>query len=334
MTQRFEGRNLEEALTSAASALGAERWQIKYHVLLEKRGFLGGMKRVVIEADLNDSATPPAVVQPPAATSVAPVVVTAAPTPRVEAPRPAAPAPRQESHAPRPSESGRSRGRSRGGSRSGGGERGHGGERGRGGERGGERGRGRGDRGPRREQSSDRYERKTPPPPEQAQESAEALTVRAWVETIIDLAHLDLVLRTEENETQIHVRLYGPDTDKVVDQHGELLDAIQVLANKALVGRKVTKEIELDADAFKERRLDELEERALELAAKVRIDGREQLLPPMSPIERRIIHVALQDDEEVTTVSRGEGFFKRVAVLMKSDAESEKSAAPPPAQEP
>ncbi|MFZ2490476.1 MAG: R3H domain-containing nucleic acid-binding protein, partial [Thermoanaerobaculia bacterium] len=183
--------------------------------------------------------------------------------------------------------------------------------------------------GGRREHSSDRHDYWEPQIPDQGPESEEALLVRDWCEEVIELARFDLTVRTTENDTQILVRMFGRDTRQLVDEHGELLDAIQVLANKALVGRKVTKEIELDANAFKERRIEELEERALEMAARVRIDGREQLLPPMTPIERRIIHVALHDDEEVTTISRGEGFYKRVAILLRSEAEKE-TAAPPP----
>lgn len=295
MGQRFEGRNLDEALASASAALGAERWQLRHHVLLEKRGFLGGMKRIVIEVDVNADATPPQSAAPP-------------PPPLVED---AYVAPPTADDVPRPRE------RSRGPARSEGRERGR--DRGRG-----DRSGGRGDRsrGPRREYS-DRYERREPAVPPQSEESAEAITVRDWCETVIDLARFDLVVRTEENEAQILVRLYGRETYRLVEEHGELLDAIQVLANKALVGRKVTKEIELDAEAFKERRLDELEERALEMAARVRIDGREQLLPPMTPIERRIIHIALRDDDEVTTISRGDGFYKRVAILLRSEAEKE-----------
>src|SRR5438552_16408498 len=53
MAQRFEGKNLEDALSDAAQTLGVERYQLTYHVLMEKRGFLGGMKRIVIEAEIN-----------------------------------------------------------------------------------------------------------------------------------------------------------------------------------------------------------------------------------------------------------------------------------------
>jgi spoIIIJ-associated protein len=90
-----------------------------------------------------------------------------------------------------------------------------------------------------------------------------------------------------------------------------------VLANKAMTGRRVQKDIEMDCEQFKERRVEELEQRARETADRVRRDGREQLLPAMSPIERRIVHLALQDDREVTTQSRGDGFFKRVAIILR-----------------
>src|SRR5437667_6706139 len=59
MSQRFEGKNLDDALTAATQAFGVERFQLTYHVLLERRGFLGGVKRVVIEADRNIEATAP-----------------------------------------------------------------------------------------------------------------------------------------------------------------------------------------------------------------------------------------------------------------------------------
>ena len=141
------------------------------------------------------------------------------------------------------------------------------------------------------------------------------------------MARFDLTVRTEENETQVIVRLYGRDTRLLIEQHGELLDALQVLANKSLVGRKIEKDIELDAESFKERRTEDIEQQARELAERVRRDGREQLLPAMSPIERRIVHIALQDDGEVTTESRGDGFYKRVALLRRSAAAANASQA-------
>jgi len=302
MSQRFEGKNVEEALTSAAEAFGVERFQLTYHVLLEKRGFLGGVKRVVIEADINTSADAPVAEAKPAE------------SPRTTESRPM----RSEARGDRGDRGGRGRG-GRGGRREGAGG-GQGGQAGQGGGRG---GRGRGGRGNR-----DRDDRPAPKrreataiveaPPQDA-ESEHATLVRAWCDEVIRLGHFDLEIRTAENEEQINVTFYGGDIDLLTDRHGELLDAFQVLANKALTGRKLEKDIEMDCEQFKARRVEDLEQRARETADRVRRDRREQLMPAMSPIERRIVHLALQDDREVTTESRGDGFFKRVAIILRPE---------------
>ena len=285
--QRFEGKNLEEALSHAAEALGVERYRLRHAIVTEKRGFLGGVKRVVIEAEVNEDAAVPAVPPVPAVT--------------VEA-QPSAP-PRRE----RPARGGRAGG-------GGGGRREQ-----------------RGGRGPsRRRRNDDDVDSLRPGDfaqfavevPEQGPESEVAAAVHAWCDQVLSIAKLDLTARTDENETQVNVRLYGADGRRVTDRDGELLDALQVLANKSLVGRRVEKDIELDCDDFKARRVEKLEERALEMANRVRYDGREVVLPAMSPIERRIVHIALRDDADVTTESRGEGFFKRVAIIRKTATES------------
>ena len=309
MSQRFEGRNLEEALQQATQTFGVDRWQLTYHVLLEKRGFLGGMKRVVIEAEINTSAPEPPAPQQPVA---------------------AAPAPLAES---RPSRMDRPLLTDRGGRGGGGGGRGGGRRDSGGGRSGGRDGGGRGRGGPRgggggRDFRTGDFETFLGDVPEQGPESEAGKMVREWIETVLFLGKIDVVVRTEENDTQLQVKLYGADVSLLIDEHGELLDAIQVLANKALVGRKVEKEIELDCERFKSSREEDLGRRAREVADRVRRGGREELLPSMSPIERRIVHIALRDDADVTTESRGEGFYKRVAIIPRP---AETPADPEPA---
>lgn len=271
----------------ASEAFGVDRVQLTYHVVLEKKGFLGGIKRIVVEAEVNDRPIAAAVQEA------------------------SAPAPR----AGRPAGGGGGRGR---------GNRDRDRGRGRGGD-----GRGRGPRtgggshprpGADDFQTGD-FERFAGEIPEQGPESEQAGVVRAWYARVLELAKLQLEIRTEENETQVIVRLFGGDARLLTEEHGELLDALQVLGNKAMVGRKIEKEIELNCEAFKERRAEQLAEKAKELADRVRSSGREQLLPAMTPIERRIVHLALQEDADVTTESRGDGFYKRVAVVMRDAAE-------------
>jgi spoIIIJ-associated protein len=279
MSQRFEGHNLEEALTNAATALGVERYRLTYHVVLEKRGFLGGMKRVVIEAEVNESASAPV-----------------------------------ESALPRAG-AGAQRAERSGGMRAEGGGRTRG-------------GRGRGRRGERQERE-DRFEidesEVQVEVPEQGPESEVAAEARAWVEKVLGIAKFEAQVRSSENEEEIALKIYGRDSRRLTDNNGEVLDALQVLANKALVGRKTEKDIEIDCAAFKERRVEELGEKARATADRVRRDGREQLLPAMSPIERRIVHLALQDDRDVTTESRGDGFYKRVAIIKRPAEQSSES---------
>ena len=269
-----------------AMALGVERFRLLYHVVLEKRGFLGGMKRVVIEAEVNDQAAEPAA-QVQAAAGSSPM-----------------PPARSRERGGQPRERG-----------------GRGGGAGRGG---GNRDRAMNDRGddrprrPRRRDEDDEPQVPIEDAPPQGPESEAATAARQWCEEALRLGGFEIELRTAENDTQINIRLYGRDTRRMLDRHGELLDALQVLANKTLVGRRVEKDIELDCGGFKERRVAELGETARTTAERVRRDGREELLPAMSPIERRIVHLALQDDADVTTESRGDGFFKRVAIIRRT----------------
>jgi spoIIIJ-associated protein len=350
MSMRFEGKNLDEALDAAASALGVERYRIKHHVVTEKRGFFGGIKRLVIEAEINENATPPPVNQvaplfdvprdtrprrkmrdddeleePDLADDDGPILesVELAPVSGGAAPR-----------RPRPED--RSRGPERGGERA-------------------PRGRARGgsgrksSRGAAASAPATTSRRQTPAArkgrgsddlqpgdfeffaqelPEQGSESADAKVIRTWCEKVIGLAKFDLQIRTSETESELRVAFYGSDSKRLVDRDGELLDALQVLANKALVGRGVEKAVEFDAAGFKQKRVDDLEQQARKLADRVRRERREQLLPAMSPIERRIVHIALRDDAYVTTESRGEGFFKRVALILRP-AESESAQTEP-----
>ena len=292
MAQRFEGKNLEEALDAAAAGFGVQRYQLTYHVVLEKRGFLGGMKRVIVEAEINDSAAEP---EPPSR-----------PTSSFSDARSDARGNREQR--PRGGRGRGSRNRERGSERGGGRRR---------------------ERAGSDELQPGDFAQFAEEIPEQAVESEGAAAVRSWCEKLLSLARFDAQVRSEENEKQIILRLYGRDTRLMVERHGELLDALQVLANKALVARNIEKDIELDCQQFKGRRAEELEQKARRLADQVRRDGREQLLPAMTPIERRIVHLALADDAAVTTQSRGEGFYKRIAIVRRDTADQQPSQTAP-----
>ncbi len=284
--RRFEGKNVEEALDHAAEALGVERYRLAHNVVVEKRSFLGGTKRVVIEAwedDIGNRADAPPTHEPPP--------VFAAP---------------EKERRPR---AGRDRG-------------------GRAGERG-ERKRGgrdeRHDRAPRQAAPEPVVETgPTPPLPEN--EAALAKDLRVWLEDLFDRCGFLLDARVDESDDKLTARLFGRDAGKLMVHHGELMDSLQIIANKTLIVRSCGKTVELDCGEFREKRIGDLERQAKELADVVRDEHRERALPPMSPVERRIIHMALRDDAEVETYSRGEGFYKRVVIAPRQSAPADASS--------
>jgi spoIIIJ-associated protein len=106
----------------------------------------------------------------------------------------------------------------------------------------------------------------------------------------------------------------------VIGRHGQTLDAIDYLLNRVASHRAGgLVRIVLDVEGYRERRQEALEDEARRAAAEVRQSGRPVTLEPMSPRDRRIVHVALTDEKGVTTHSQGEGSFRRVVI---SPAES------------
>ena len=70
----------------------------------------------------------------------------------------------------------------------------------------------------------------------------------------------------------------------------------------------------VDVEGYRQRREKTLKQLAASIARKVSQAGREQALEPMTPQELRIIHIALQDHEDVVTYSKGEEPFRKVVI--------------------
>jgi len=110
--------------------------------------------------------------------------------------------------------------------------------------------------------------------------------------------------------------LSGEDLPHLLARQGEGLEGLQTLAGR-IAGKKLGRPVfpQLDADGFRERRQEVLQESARREAERVKLSGRKVLLDPMSPSDRRLVHLSLSEDAQVETKSEGEGFFKRVAIL-------------------
>lgn len=107
----------------------------------------------------------------------------------------------------------------------------------------------------------------------------------------------------------------GEHEDVLTGQDGKTLDSIQYLLRK-IIARKVPNRLRLTVDVgnYREKRLVYLKEKAAELAEQVKEDGKTQVIPALSPSERRVVHVSLQEDKEIRSRSVGDGLFKKILI--------------------
>ncbi len=145
------------------------------------------------------------------------------------------------------------------------------------------------------------------------EESAEI--VRQELSDILTLMGFASVVTAEVDGGTVRCTVSEEHEDALTAQEGKIIDSLQYLLRK-LAARKMEEKIRLSIDigAFREKRKVELMERAKELAAMVKEDGKTQAIPPLNPSERRIVHVTLQDDKDIRSRSVGGGLFKKILI--------------------
>ncbi len=147
---------------------------------------------------------------------------------------------------------------------------------------------------------------------------AVALVESTLTELLSSAGLLVEIRRRDAAGDELLFELIGDDVEPLLASKGEGLTGLEVLVGRIAakrLGRPVHPR--LDADGFRAHRKEALEELARQSAEEVRRSRRPQLLPPLSPWERRLVHLALSEDAEVETQSEGDGFLKRVEVRLK-----------------
>lgn len=126
-------------------------------------------------------------------------------------------------------------------------------------------------------------------------------------------------ISVEEGEDRlVYIRLTGRRMGVVIGRRGQTLDAIQYLVNVVANKKPGPRaRIVLDAEGYREKRAETLRNLAARLAKKAKTERRKTVLEPMSALERRIVHLALADDDEVETRSEGEEPYRRVVIVPK-----------------
>jgi spoIIIJ-associated protein len=142
------------------------------------------------------------------------------------------------------------------------------------------------------------------PPVDEGDVAAE---VRDVVEHILDAMGVRARIEIEENEERVTATLVGRELGLVIGKHGQTIDAIQYLAN-AVVWRSRADErkaVVVDAAGYRARREEALASIANRSAERAVSSGRSVELEPMTAVERKVVHVCLQDYAGVVTRSEG-----------------------------
>ncbi len=117
---------------------------------------------------------------------------------------------------------------------------------------------------------------------------------------------------------KITFQVHGEDLGILIGKHGQTLDAIQYLTN--LVANKEVRrrcQIVVDVENYRSRREETLIQLAHRLGAKVRRTRQKIALEPMNAFERKIIHVALQNEKHIKTDSEGQEPYRHIVIYYK-----------------
>ncbi len=129
----------------------------------------------------------------------------------------------------------------------------------------------------------------------------------------------------EEGSTLLSVD--SPDSALLIGRKGRNLNALQYLINRMFLADSATgasARLVVDIEGYQDRRRQTLEDMAQHLAQRAKRTGREMRVKPLNPQERRIIHVALQDDPDVRTFSLGNSLLRTVVISPKTNGNQTK----------
>ena len=144
---------------------------------------------------------------------------------------------------------------------------------------------------------------------------------KEFIDKLLELLNFDCTTTLEKGEEQDVIRISGKDTGSVIGYRGDVLDSIQYLSH--LVANKtkpLDKRLLIDAENYRDKRVNTLTNLAKKLAHKVENTLRPIELEPMNPFERRVIHTSLQDNDMVETLSVGEDPNRHIVIAPSDKA--------------
>ena len=141
------------------------------------------------------------------------------------------------------------------------------------------------------------------------------------LKNLLELMDMQAEIKGEKRKDTVVLKLNGENIGLIIGRRGQTLNGIEhivsLMTNRDNIGSGRKVRVEIDPGGYRDRQSRFLTNLAVKAAEKVKLTGKEVVLEPMSSQERKIVHVALQEDMNVDTVSEGDGYLRKVVVFSK-----------------
>ena len=142
-----------------------------------------------------------------------------------------------------------------------------------------------------------------------------AAKAKAFLKDVLRNMGIEVMIEKMIKSDKIILHLHGKNLGILIGKHGQTLDALQYLTNLTTNQGKETRHfIMLNVENYRQRREETLKQLAVRLAGRVKRSGEKVVLEPMNGYERKIIHVALQNEAHVRTESEGQDPYRHVVI--------------------
>jgi spoIIIJ-associated protein len=147
-------------------------------------------------------------------------------------------------------------------------------------------------------------------------EDGKAELAAEMVSEIVSRMGLQLDVKIREDGEEVVIDIAGEDTGRVIGKKGQTIDALQFLINK-IVNRfpEGRRHVLLDSGDYRQRREESLASLAQREAKRAIAQSRVVTLDPMTPRDRRVVHLSLAKFPGVSTRSDGQGTERRVRII-------------------
>ena len=138
------------------------------------------------------------------------------------------------------------------------------------------------------------------------------------LERILTLIPVEATVNAEQSDHNISLNIEGDKTGLLIGRRGKTLDALQFIVNK-IVNKTLEKRVRvvIDSENYRQRRKESLTQLALKMGDKAKKAQKPVTTNPLNPRDRRIVHMALKEDQKLETRSRGEGLLKKIMIIPK-----------------